>query len=305
MERVAEIQGAIVNGASSLQQVADAIGVSKSLVKKIMRIEIIDAPFRIKPIEILREEQLRRAELSKIVSCIHCVAKRDLSYVERLAYEDSLRVLASYSNRGTGYSFDQFYEFFKRYHAAVEADEGVPLSQLGNGLGISRSQLEKFLKRADRKSLGHDHKRIFSSPEDKKTLERAFEVDMPISDIAYFLRGKYKYNSINSFFKRKSRKGFTRPEVRKIGLYFKTDLGDYPIEEQRDQITYAIASQIYEAIDLKFSKKDIDELLDISDRVFSQALLYRGGIGDRIMESLRILYPDNNVQTPYINWKFN
>jgi len=304
-ERAVQIQRAISNGANSLQEVAEVIGVSKSLVKKVMRNKVIAAPFRIKNIEVLMEEKLRKVELSRLVSCIHVVAKRDLSDNERLAYEDSLIVLASYGNRGTSYSFDQFYEFFKRYHCAVESNERVSLSRLGNGIGIRRQGLENFLKRAGRKSLGRDFERTFLSSEDKKTLERAFEVDIPVSDISYFFKGKYNYNTIGTFFKRRSKKGFIRPEIKKIGLYFRNDSGDYPVEEQRDCITYSLASQIYESFDLKFSRENIGELLDVSDRVFSQALLYRGGIGDRIMNSLRVLYPGQRVEKPYINWKVN
>ena len=74
---------------------------------------------------------------------------------------------------------------------------------------------------------------------------------------------------------------------------------------RRKHITYALASQIYEAIDLGFDVEETAELNDTTNKIIIYALSDRAVISRDIRRELRILYPGRKSNKSYLSSEEN
>ena len=111
---------------------------------------------------------------------------------------------------------------------------------------------------------------------------------MPISnpDISYFL--KMKPHGADSYYK-SIKLDSSRPKVKRFFAIAK-------------KLTYKLVSQIYEAEALGFSKEETIKLLDVNERLYNYALENKQSIEIVIINSLKVLYPEQEIQHPFVDF---
>ena len=65
-------------------------------------------------------------------------------------------------------------------------------------------------------------------------------------------------------------------------------------------VTYRLASQIYEAYDVGFTIGESVELLDSSERKVRWALEYRDKVEPVLVRTLQKMFRDKEITTPYL-----
>lgn len=68
----------------------------------------------------------------------------------------------------------------------------------------------------------------------------------------------------------------------------------------RRKLTYRLASEMYEAQDLGFTKEETMQLFDAPETIVDYALEHRIRIGTEIMLALRELYKTSQITKPYL-----
>jgi orotate phosphoribosyltransferase-like protein len=194
----------------------------------------------------------------------------------------------------TTYPFDSLVDIFRKYREAQKNGERLSLAELGESAGINYPQVGKILKKIGLEPMhGKRKKRMGKlSEEQEEQILRARDLSMPARDIAYFLslpdhvvktrigtRPKGTQSYIRRFYE-----GFAKP---------------------KGVLSYGVASQIYEADDAgffdEFSKEEIAELLSTSTQAIHYALTNRESIAPKIIDALRVINPEGNIDKPYLN----
>ena len=124
------------------------------------------------------------------------------------------------------------------------------------------------------------------TPQNKKeALKRAIDLEMSAGDIGHFV-GVERYVAQQNM-KRYGRKPCVRHRpIKYFGL--------------SQFVNYTLASQVYEAKDLGFTREEIVELLNLDGGVVDYALRNRRKIGRKIKDALKILYPERKSNKPYL-----
>ena len=172
--------------------------------------------------------------------------------------------------------------FFERYKEAKNSGKKLGLYGLTQGLSITAQNAGRILHRVGLEPL-YGNKDIHGIPTEKKeAILRAYGLEMPRDDIAYFL-------GIPD--------GRMRHHIRKIGNKSKISLRN--IASIRN-LTYRLASQIYEAQDLGFNENEIAQLFDKKEAVVNHEIENRELYQKTIINALRVLYVDNSINKPYM-----
>ena len=177
-------------------------------------------------------------------------------------------------------SVKRLIELFERYYELRKRGERVSYWNLGKPIGINGSQVIKILNKVGLESLSGRKGYGIT----KEVYERAFEADMGVPDVTYFL-GINPRGSVGFHFK-------------KIGKRKK--FPQQCISGSLNELTYRLASQIYEAQDLGFSSEEIITLLDCHKKTVEYALIRREGMGNKIIEALNTIYPETKHDRPYL-----
>lgn len=124
------------------------------------------------------------------------------------------------------------------------------------------------------------------SSDEKEAIQRAYEVKMNLNDLSYFL--KVPHYCILTRFPKENRNDVGR-NIIQFG------------KSVEGRLYYRTASQIYEAENAGFSKNETLELLSINNEVYDFAMNNKTKIGNFIMDSLKVLYLQREIQNPWIN----
>ena len=163
------------------------------------------------------------------------------------------------------------------------------MSELGEGTGIHVCNVGRVLKVSGLDPMyGHLTRKV--TPQYKKeAIRRAFKVKMSGPDIAYFLDVKVHIVKVQfDLFK----------EKRKVKGFIKIFKG-------KKFLNYRVSSQIYKAQDNGFDKENIIKNLDINYDTYYYAVKNRKVIGGEIINTLKLLYLDENIDIPYLPQRLN
>ncbi|MEK6951445.1 MAG: hypothetical protein AABX29_00350, partial [Nanoarchaeota archaeon] len=203
---------------------------------------------------------------------------------DNLPWQKAIEVFCSYKGKHST-TLTDLVSLFETYYNAQEIGEKLSLEELSKASGIKWfPQVGKILSKGKVEPMYG--KRQIRSPlneEEKKRVQRAFSLDMPTTDIAYFA-------SLSSWIvsQRFNKIGGKAPSKR-----FIASLG------RGQKLSYQDASEIYEAQDLGFRAEDIGELIDKDIRLVDFAINNRERISSEIIEALRTIYPRRHYSTPY------
>ena len=315
-----------------LSQFRERTGREPSLREKQQRIKTGQrgrpktGPTRLPEVDVLINERATIDEMKKVAGWLSCAAARD--YMKRTnqykkwkatkkSEEQQRKVLIgniiktakqhSYnkSDRIEQKTFEFFtntskskitYDTIKiiyiRYFEAKGQGKKLSLAKLGKGTGLYNSEIGKILSKTGLEPLYGKKVRHMTSQWKKDAIKRAFPLDVNPPDIAYFLElpEHIIYQSMKMIGPRPKRQEFIAKPLANTGL---------------PDLTYRLASQIYEAKDLKFKTQEIAELLNTKKIIVDHMLKNETIISLKILDILKTLYPEKNITTPYIQTKQN
>jgi len=189
-------------------------------------------------------------------------------------------------------TYDTLKTIYTRYFEAKYKRKKLSLKKLGKGLNLWNSEIGKILSKVGLKPLYGKKVRHMTPQWKKEAIKRTFNLDANPPDIAYFLElpEHIVYQNMKMMGPRPKRQEFIAKPLANIGL---------------PDLTYRLASQIYEARDLKFEIQEIAELLNIKKITVNYILKNENIISPKIFDILKTLYPNKNITTPYIQTKQN
>jgi predicted DNA-binding transcriptional regulator AlpA/predicted transcriptional regulator len=226
-----------------------------------------------------------KQELEKIAGQIIQSGWNRACEKERKAYLKTLEYCSKVNNRT--FSFEQLFNFFEKYFSALKNREKLSLKELGKSSGIHLVVAGKILGKVDLEPLHGKRKKI--SRREIRIYERAHGVEMPVLDIAYF--SDYSPDNLNAYFSVHRDELGERPKNTCLGLKY----------HLKGHLDYRLASEVYQAEDLGFSKEEILDLFDMSEKVYGVLCKDRKDIKGKIIEALRTLNPDKVIDKPYRN----
>ena len=280
----------LVRSGTSVREIKEAIGVdvvNETVRQYIVRTGKYEVWKKAAKTSRVSQKVMRKERRNALRDILFCVNSRLLQLVDeedRWAYQTAMEYRSSYEvERTKGLrSFDTILAFFKRYQTARDSGVRLSLAELAEGLLCAPNQAMDVLDRVGLHSLYWEQKNALSKDQER-AIKRSFKLDMNASDIAYFI-GAPPQNVYNAF---------KRDDAETARRIFLTQI-------QGEKLTYRLASQIYEAKDLRFTPSEISELFDTSPEIVEYALENRTNISYKIMHALRKLYPKREITRPYI-----
>ena len=114
------------------------------------------------------------------------------------------------------------------------------------------------------------------------------------SDLAYFLKiPDYIVSQVAHFWGMEKQ----RP---KIPAFLKSFRREFGRRNARDEVTYRMSSQVYEARDLGFTNEEIKKLSNIQEKTLEYILSNEKEISSKIIGALRTIYFDKEIEKPYL-----
>ncbi|MBS3151968.1 hypothetical protein J4230_01015 [Candidatus Woesearchaeota archaeon] len=178
------------------------------------------------------------------------------------------------------HSWDILIKVFRNYYNALGKKVKVSLEDLAEGQ-LHPSSVSDILKGVGLDPMYGSRERKVTPQYKKEALERALNISISTEDIAYFLG--IKDHVVACYFKHHNN-GRTR-NISKL------------VSGKR--ITYSLASQIYEFEDYGFERNYIAESLDVGEKNYGTVIKNRRSIEAKIINALKVLYPDRSITKPY------
>ncbi len=191
---------------------------------------------------------------------------------KKFPYEKAVRW---YLSHNTSYSLDDVITVLQRYESAQKQREKISLAKLGKGL-FATSTVGALIKKLGLEPMYGKLKRNALTRETKDAIERVARVNFCANDVAYFLNVKDYV---------------VRRRWKKLGRK----------KGAASKVSYALASQIYEAHDLGFTVSESAELLDTSPAFVTYTQDQRDTIERKIMSALKLMHPTREIRKPYLS----
>lgn len=279
----------LVRQGPTITEIGIAIGRTRQGARHIMVIEGLYAIWllnREKSKHTLKNEVSQRNDLlGNLVSVLE-------TRLDQLISETPLPVQKALENMRkprTTISYSSLVKLFERYEQAKKSGVRLSLEQLGEGLGLEEGigltprVVGRILSEAGEKPMYRSLTINRTSKEVLDVIDRAAYVDMRNTDISYFLGVPTHVVTVN--IKNKRTISVTRSHLYRSG--FKV-------------LTYHKASQIYQWYDGGEKTSEIAELVDgIDEKIVNHAIEYRQKYEPRIIDALKILFPDEKIDRPY------
>jgi hypothetical protein len=182
------------------------------------------------------------------------------------------------------HSYETVLTFFERYERARNRNEKLSLEELCKGLNMSTQSAGNMLKVVGLEPM-YGAWRI-TPKEKREAMQRGFNLEMSPQDIAHFLElpwciVRYTFSRIG-----------TRPRFKSLMISGSL--------KERKHLSYRLASRIYQAQDLDFTRDEITQLCDTNEEIVNHAIGNRSIYGRQIVEALRVLYNNNSINKPYL-----
>jgi hypothetical protein len=226
----------------------------------------------------------KKENISRIIRTV-IEYKRGYIYEDKWAIEKTNKYLSAHPN--SEISFAQIYNVLHKYHKAKQQGIKLSLKQLGAEVGINFATLGNILKKINLKPLHGTLKRTSTPKWKKQAMKRAYDFPVSCLDIAYFLKlpAYLVYQNMKRWYGKRPQYPFPlAPEHR---------------DNTMQKLTYAKASQIYEAQDLEFSKKQTAELTNMSNMTIDYCNQHKE-IKTKIINLIELLY-QTKTNKPYLD----
>jgi len=176
-----------------------------------------------------------------------------------------------------------------RYYECVEKGELTSLSEIGEEFSLWPTKVGRILKVVDEEAPNGSREIKRFTEYQEKAVQNALEnTSLGLADIGYFA-GKVGSWGVRS-----------RNKNERIARYDEVLLADFG----RDgKLPVRVASQIYEMVDQNIPLKKIIKKLKITPRVFSNAIENRPTYEPHIISELKAMYPQKDVQRPYVDFE--
>ena len=207
----------------------------------------------------------------------------ELAKEEGYAYEKAFEVI--YSRKTTPpYPYSKYITLFQTLKDAKDRGIKLSLEELAEASGLKWGEtVREILKSGDEEAMYGTHDRNITPPEKRDAIIRGFNLKMPKSDIAYFV--DVPIHVVKEYLNRAGTRPIAKPFI---------------VRRQSKSLTYRLASQIYEARDLDFRVHEIAQLFDTTEHIVNYALDNRQIHQKTIIDALRILHANDNINKPYL-----
>ena len=225
----------------------------------------------------------RKKEIVKELSVIvDAELLKRAAQVTDIAQKDAVHLLAwkCYSRIGNRSSLKQLKTLFTTYKQAKIAGKKPSYKELGDRADMSMMNVHYLLIHVGLPSLTERQYTVITRGQ-HRLLKRARKLKISARDIGYFT-GMNMYTA--------------KGKVRRPGKGQLSNLRGH-------QITYAMASQVYEAKDAGFSFDETRELLDLNKAKLETILDNRKEFAPKIVSTLRSIYQDKLINRPYLSAK--
>ncbi len=281
-QSLAKIRQVVETGARSVGEISEKTGFRESTIRNYAKKGKIPLPSK----ETLRnyrvEPESFHDQRAKILSVLEQRALQ-LASAEGWATQKATEYFLTSPGHCPTRTFENLVLLFQRYENASNNGEKLSYSELGEGIFPTPIRAGIILREMNLPALHGNYKKRNLSKETQRALKRAIKTEMPVSDLAYFLKAHYPKVS---------------QQVRMWHINLERRYALTP--SQNHPMSYRVASQIYEAKDLKFTPQETAYLLDLPASEVKAALKERPRIEEKIREVLNLLYPEKNIQKPYL-----
>ncbi len=224
------------------------------------------------------EEIQRRQELYRQLITVLEGRVAQLTQNESWAVQMALKREALIEAKPTSVPYKKIVKIFERYERAQRRGKKISLEELGKDIS-SAAYVGRILERVGVEPMYGSRRESSRYKEKKKAVERLAQIGMPNRDIAYFV-GLPEHLPQQHFARRNTK------NTAEAFIF-------------SSQLTYRLASRIYEAQDLGFKPNEIAQLLDAREKVVNYAIENRASIKKPIIEALRVVYNDKKYNKPY------
>ncbi len=283
-KRLSAIRKAITTGALSIDEIARQVGLSSKTVCEYSSKYNILLPqdslnVKQQKLERQKEKQLERETKSQFLFKLkECLYKK----VGEEGWAMQKAVEALYARNRRTYKLQDIYAIFQKYERAQREGKKLSLEELAEGTPFLFVDVGRLLREIGVEPMHGNLDKKATSQWKKQSIDKAYEkVSISTYDIAHFI-------DVNPQVVRKRfcKKG-KRENIQTI-----KDWG-------KQKLTYRLASQIYETVDLGFNQSETAELLDANPKVVEYALSERKGLEPTIINALQVLYPQETITKPY------
>ena len=225
------------------------------------------------------KEQQHKRDLYEIISLFKTFIF-NWAQKEGRAYEKAIEHM--YLKPRSTYTSESLITIFQRCENANNRGEKISLEKIGEGLGIYPSGIRNILRTVGLKPMYDAPHRHVITNEKKEAIHRGFGLpSLSIADIAHLL--DVSYGVVSRIFQKMG----IRPQVK------------YVIPHKTHQETFRLLSQIYEALDIGFTKNETAELLSTNQQIIDNAIKNRTLYEPVLINALRILYASMDIKKPY------
>lgn len=237
------------------------------------------------------EERERQDLLGRMMQEVTQKAYENASWAEQRAFDYVSQRKVVHEDC---YTFEELLTFFSAYEKFKRKNKKVSLKKLGKSMKVAGRRATDILSAVGLDNLAGRHYERKLTPNWKKEALRRFanqKSHVGAADVAYFLRIPANAAAGNLM-----RFGYDMCRgLRETELKIQTDR-----KKGMKDLTYRLASQVYEAVDCGFSVNETAYLLDTDTRVVVYALVERRDIRKEIVRALNILYPERKSKKPYL-----
>ena len=287
-----EIDALIAEG-RTLLEIGDEVGLSRERVRQYIVESGQYKQYRNKREEVKNSPKIEENKFKELQGLFLSAVRtrtEELAKEEGFATEKAVEYLHSYRynfDKEHKYPFDLLYTVFQRYENAFKRGKRLSLEELGEGLGLYDAGVGRILARVGLEPMYGNLIRTIKVREKNDAVQRGVATEFTNTDLAYFL-GLPEHTPRNRFSYKKIKRKKNKPLA---------GFGN------REYLSHRSASEIYEAEDCGFKKREIITLVNKSKRLVDYALEHRKEIEPKIIKGLKILYGNTQINTPYVTVK--
>lgn len=281
----------LIDRGLSLADIGKEFGIGKEAVRQYIEYSGQYEFFRRKREETKEKKRKEKINEKNIFRSIHGFVEaraRQLAKEQGWAYEMAVEYYLTHPFKIRYRTpFEKLVKLFELYEKARKKGEKVILRELADYAGFNFPFYPRQILRKVGLAPIHRENKI-RKREKMAATRRGFELPLPAVDVGYFL-GLDNISTIRNRFQRIGE----RPEYETINIFVS-------LQTYNRKLTYKLVSEIYEAKDCGFKRKEIAELVSRSEEYVDRALEERNVYEPFLIDCLRELYNDKSVKTPYV-----
>jgi predicted transcriptional regulator len=213
---------------------------------------------------------------------------------EKFAHEKTTELFLRKKIKNDRIPFDKLFSIFSDYYEFQEQGRRVSITWFAEKYELYPYDIGRIFKLSRLPTLVSTNrkKRVETSQYKKQCLERSVEIELSSTDLAYFLN--LPCYVVQQYFYEHYYKG---DKKRLSFRCYAKKFGDSSI------LAYRTTSHIYEALDSGFRKREIMQAYEILRMHYVYAIENRPEIEKHLIQLLRRIFPDKQINTPYLEFK--